>query len=34
MESRLWELVSDEVERCDSYEDQKRIVQAVDQFGQ
>jgi hypothetical protein len=30
-ESRLWELVSDEVERCDSYEDQKRIVQAVDQ---
>lgn len=30
-ESRLWELVSDEVERCDSYVDQKRIVQAVDQ---
>ena len=29
--SRLWELVSDEVERCQSPEDQHRITQAIDQ---
>jgi hypothetical protein len=29
--SYLWELVSDEVERCQSNEDQQRIIQAVDQ---
>jgi hypothetical protein len=29
--SRLWELVSDEVERCQSPEDQQRIIRAIDQ---
>jgi hypothetical protein len=29
--SRLWELVSDEVEQCQSVEDQQRIMRAVDQ---
>ena len=29
--SRLWELVSDEVEQCQSTEDQERITRAIDQ---
>lgn len=29
--SRLWELVSDQVERCQSPEDQERIIRSIDQ---